>query len=59
MDASPEHLRPRFDGGTGVRTGRMSGFDVVRLYPSFYQELISELRFVAQNEDDESNEGTG
>ena len=20
MDASPEHLRPRFDGGTGVRT---------------------------------------
>ena len=20
VDASPEHLRPRFDGGTGVRT---------------------------------------
>jgi hypothetical protein len=22
VDASPEHLRPEFDGGTGVRTAR-------------------------------------
>ena len=35
VDASPEHLRPRFDGGTGVRTGRTDNHNVVRLYPGF------------------------
>ena len=35
MDASPEHLRPRFDGGTGVRTVRAANNNVVRLYPGY------------------------
>jgi hypothetical protein len=41
VDASPEHLRPRFDGGTGVRTVRAPGFDVVRLYSHFEEELYA------------------
>jgi hypothetical protein len=41
VDASPEHPRPRFDGGTGVRTVRALGFDVVRLYSHFWEELHS------------------
>ena len=28
VDASPEHLRPGFDGGTGVRTGPTLCIDV-------------------------------
>jgi len=35
VDASPEHLRPEFDGGTGVRTGRADLNTPVRLYPGF------------------------
>jgi hypothetical protein len=59
VDASPEHLRPGFDGGTGVRTGRAPGSNQVRLYPHFWEAHSEELRSVEPSEDDESNEGTG
>jgi hypothetical protein len=59
VDASPEHLRPGFDGGTGVRTGRTNSHMLVRLYSHFGEERYPALRFVVLSEDDESNEGTG
>ena len=40
MDASPERLRPRFDGGTGVRTVRAANNNVVRLYPGYWLGTI-------------------
>ena len=59
MDASPEHLRPGFDGGTGVRTGRAPSSNQVRLYSHFWEAHSEALRNVVLSEDDESNEGTG
>jgi hypothetical protein len=38
VDASPEHLRPGFDGGTGVRTVFANSSDVGWLYPHFWEE---------------------
>jgi len=35
VDASPEHLRPRFDGGTGVRTVFANSSSIGWLYPNF------------------------
>jgi hypothetical protein len=35
VDASPEHLRPRFDGGTGVRTVATISSCMGSLYPHF------------------------
>jgi hypothetical protein len=46
VDASPEHLRPGFDGGTGVRTGRTNNYILVRLYSHFWEERQYALRNV-------------
>jgi hypothetical protein len=59
VDASPERLRPEFDGGTGARTARTANNNVVRLYPHFEEEHLDTLRNVVYSESHESNEGTG
>jgi hypothetical protein len=40
VDASPEHPRPGFDGGTGVRTVRAANNNVARLYPGYWLGTI-------------------
>ena len=35
MDASPEHPRPWYDGGTGVRTVFANSSSIGSLYPNF------------------------
>jgi hypothetical protein len=45
VDASPEHLRPRFDGGTGVRTVATISSCMGSLYPHFGEERYPALRF--------------
>jgi hypothetical protein len=59
VDASPEHLRPRFDGGTGVRTVRATQAYQLGCIPDIGLEQLDAVRNGVQSENHESNEGTG
>jgi len=59
VDASPEHLRPCINGGTGVRTVRAASSDVGRLYPHFWEEQLDAVWSGIQSENLRYNRWTG
>ena len=59
VDASPEHLRPRFDGGTGVRTVRATQTYWAGCIPTFGRNCISAVWSGIQSENLRFNRWTG